>query len=92
MAIGYLRQQSKWSLVSFDEQHHELAVGFTQSNDNRPDVEKKLMRLPDQARVVVILYEYLGYQHNEIAELTGIAVGTSKSQLHRARALLANDD
>jgi RNA polymerase sigma-70 factor (ECF subfamily) len=55
---------------------------------HRADIESALTRLPDQARVVMILHEYLGYQHNEIAQITGMAVGTSKSHLHRARDTL----
>ena len=88
VVIGHLRQQNKWKMEVFDEQHHQATLGFSSIQDNRPDIEKALMALPDQARVVVILHEYLGYQHNEIAELMGMAVGTSKSQLHRAKILL----
>jgi RNA polymerase sigma-70 factor (ECF subfamily) len=88
VVIGYLRSQSKWKMVSFDAQDHEAKLGFAELDTSRPDIEKKLSGLPDQARVVVILHEYLGYQHNEIAELTGMAVGTSKSHLHRAKDLL----
>ncbi len=85
--IGYLRQQTKWKMESFSEQH-EATVGYTEIIDERPDIETALMTLPEQARVVVILYEYLGYQHNEIAAITGMAVGSSKSQLHRAKLIL----
>lgn len=88
VVIGYLRQQAKWKMVSFDNQTHESILGVAQLDMHRPDIEKALTRLPDQARVVVILHEYLGYQHNEIAELTGMAVGTSKSHLHRAKDTL----
>ncbi len=35
-----------------------------------------------------VLYEIEGLQHDEIAEMLEIAVGTSKAQLHRARKLL----
>ncbi len=35
-----------------------------------------------------MLYDIEGYQHQEIAELMGIAPGTCKAQLHRARRLL----
>ena len=35
-----------------------------------------------------MLYDVEGYGHKEIAEMTGIAAGTSKAQLHRARRLL----
>jgi RNA polymerase sigma-70 factor (ECF subfamily) len=87
VVIGYLRQQNKWKMVSFDSQIHEATNGFSKMHDERLDLEKTLMRLPDQARVVVILYEYLGYRHHEISKLTGIAVGTSKSHLHRAKLL-----
>lgn len=52
------------------------------------DLEEAVGRLPDGAREVFVLYDVEGYPHEEIAELMGIAVGTSKSQLHRARMLL----
>ena len=35
-----------------------------------------------------MLYDVEGYRHAEIAELTGMAVGSSKAQLHRARKLV----
>lgn len=88
VVIGHLRSQSKWKMVSFDEQTHESALGFSTLDSSRPDIEGKLSRLPEQARAVVILHEYLGYQHNEIASLMGIAIGTSKSHLFRARNFL----
>lgn len=52
------------------------------------DLEQAVSRLPDGARRVFVLYDIEGYQHEEIAQMTGIAVGTSKAQLHRARRLL----
>ena len=54
----------------------------------RIDLERALAKLPKGARTVLLLYDVEGYQHEEISELTGIAVGTSKAQLHRARRLL----
>ena len=56
--------------------------------DLRMDFEAAIERLPDGAREVFVLYDVEGYKHEEIAELLGIAVGTSKSQLHRARMAL----
>lgn len=88
LVISHLLSQPKWQLVSFNMQTHEAALGSTQLEMTATDIEKTLARLPDQARSVVILHGYLGYQHNEIADITGIAVGTSKSYLHRARMLL----
>lgn len=52
------------------------------------DLERAIAALPDGAREVFVLHEVEGYGHGEIAALTGIAVGTSKAQLHRARSLL----
>lgn len=52
------------------------------------DLEKALASLPPGARSVFVLHDVEGYQHNEIAELTGVAEGTSKAQLHRARRML----
>jgi RNA polymerase sigma-70 factor, ECF subfamily len=52
------------------------------------DVEAAVQRLPGRAREVFVLYDVEGYGHEEIAEMTGVSVGTSKSQLHRARMLL----
>jgi len=52
------------------------------------DLERAIALLPEQARVVFVLYDIEGYQHGEIAEITGVAEGTSKAQLHRARKLL----
>jgi len=52
------------------------------------DLERAIAELPDGAREVFVLYDIEGYAHGEIASLTGIAEGTSKAQLFRARRLL----
>jgi RNA polymerase sigma-70 factor (ECF subfamily) len=44
--------------------------------------------LPPGARAVFVLHDVEGYRHQEIAALLGLAEGTSKAQLHRARKLL----
>jgi RNA polymerase sigma-70 factor (ECF subfamily) len=52
------------------------------------DLERALATLPPGARAVFVLHDVEGYKHAEIARLTGVATGTSKAQLHRARKLL----
>jgi len=52
------------------------------------DLEKALDTLPPGARTVFVLHDVEGYRHEEIAGLLGVAEGTSKAQLHRARRLL----
>jgi len=54
----------------------------------RKDLEAAISGLPERARTVLILYDIEGYKHNEIAKMTGMAVGSSKAQLHRARKLV----
>jgi RNA polymerase sigma-70 factor, ECF subfamily len=54
----------------------------------RMDLERAVATLPQGARTVFVLYDVEGYQHKEIAERLGVAEGTVKAQLHRARKLL----
>jgi RNA polymerase sigma-70 factor, ECF subfamily len=54
----------------------------------RIDLERAIAALPDGARTVFVLHDVEGYQHNEIAKMTGTAEGTCRAQLHRARKLL----
>jgi len=52
------------------------------------DLERAIARLPEGARAIFVLHDVDGYQHQEIGAMLGIAVGTSKAQLFRARRLL----
>lgn len=54
----------------------------------RIDLEQAVAALPPQARMVFVLHDVEGWMHHEIAEQLGVATGTSKAQLHRARKLL----
>jgi RNA polymerase sigma-70 factor, ECF subfamily len=53
------------------------------------DLERAMEKLPSGARHVFVLNAVYGYSHEETGEMLGIASGTSKAQLHRARRLLA---
>ncbi len=52
------------------------------------DLERAVASLPPRARAVLVLYDVEGWKHEEIAAELGMAVGSSKAQLHRARHLL----
>jgi len=52
------------------------------------ELDQAISRLPPGARAVFVLHDVEGYEHQEIADLTGIAAGTSKAHLFRARRLL----
>ena len=53
------------------------------------DLSEAIDRLPQGARHVFLLHAVYGYSHDEAGSMLGIAAGTSKAQLHRARRLLA---
>jgi RNA polymerase sigma-70 factor (ECF subfamily) len=57
------------------------------AGDSR-DLEAAIAGLPPGARHVLVLVGLYGHSHEEASQLLGIAVGTCKAQLHRARALL----
>ncbi len=56
---------------------------------NFEDLQNAVDDLPDGARHVFVLHAVYGYSHDETGEMLGIATGTSKAQLHRAKRLLA---
>ena len=53
------------------------------------DLADAIDRLPEGARHVFVLNAVYGYSHEESSDMLGVAVGTTKAQLHRARRLLA---
>ena len=66
----------------------ELLAGRSAQPGLAMDLEWAIGTLPDGARQVFVLYDVEGYSHQEIAGTMQITIGTSKSQLHRARMIL----
>jgi RNA polymerase sigma-70 factor (ECF subfamily) len=64
------------------------AAALTGNPDLQMDLERAIASLPEGARMAFVLHEIEGYHHDEIASQLGVAVGTVKAQLHRARKLL----
>jgi RNA polymerase sigma-70 factor (ECF subfamily) len=52
------------------------------------DLERALARLPEGCRAAFVLHDIEGLEHREVADVLGIAEGTSKSQVHKARLRL----
>ncbi len=52
------------------------------------EIEAAIDALPDGARDALVLHALYGYSHGEAAQMLGVAEGTCKAQLHRARKLL----
>ena len=54
----------------------------------REELQRAIGQLPPRARAVLVLHDIEGWRHDEIGHALGMAAGTSKAQLHRARSLL----
>lgn len=54
----------------------------------RIDLERALAELPEGCRAAFVLHDVEGLEHREVSEVLGIAEGTSKSQVHKARLRL----
>jgi RNA polymerase sigma-70 factor, ECF subfamily len=67
---------------------------YLQSASERPRfidriaLDKAISDLPPGYRTVFVLHDVEGFEHEEVARLLGVSVGTSKSQLHKARMRL----
>lgn len=55
---------------------------------DRISLREAIRQLPNGYRAVFILHDVEGYEHEQIGQMLGCAVGTSKSQLHKARMRL----
>ncbi len=87
-AVNYCRKQAKFQL---EVELKEDCLEATISEDalsvlSTKDLLAIVQGLPTGRRTVFNLYVIEGYCHREIGEMLGISEGTSKSQLHRAKA------
>jgi len=90
-ALQKYRDKSPLQLVSTDyeiEKTREESVEIEKESLDVSELLKLIQQLPDRYRLVFNLYALDNYSHKEIAELLDISVGTSKSNLSRARVLL----
>lgn len=81
------RHEEKIESYSQSKVSNEI-VGTVLDEINAQELIALVNQLPSKAAMVLKLYAIEGYNHKEIAEQLAISEGTSKSQLHRARALL----
>lgn len=86
VVLSYLRKQKHFlnalDVDDIPEQSEERDTPLSMA------LEDAIAGLPNGARVVFTLYMIEGHTHEEISKALGIAVGSSKAQLHRARQLL----
>jgi RNA polymerase sigma-70 factor, ECF subfamily len=96
IAVNTVLQQARRrgeSLGAGDSIEREVADVLADHSTVDPgrsrDLEAAIAGLPPGARHVLVLVGVYGHSHEEASQLLGIAVGTCKAQLHRARALLS---
>lgn len=90
-ALGHIRKKNKVNdAFTYVENIPDTADVEPVEVDVLPTakVVEMVNQLPDKAALVLKLFAIEGYSHQEIAEILDITVGTSKSQLNRARTLL----
>jgi len=100
---GSFEGWAKRVVINYTLQQYRNQSVFEIVSENIPDIEnveiddenisldfltKIIQELPDRYRLVFNLYVIDDYSHKEIAEMLGINIGTSKSNLARAKAIL----
>jgi len=86
-ALQSYREKNVLNLVE-ENYPDEVEVEVNESDISLDFLLKIIQELPERYRMVFNLYVLDGYSHKEIASLMGIAEGTSKSNLSRARLIL----
>lgn len=90
-SIDYYRQNHRYTKSEdIDNAMHISSPESTLSNLSYDEIISEIQELTPAYRNVFNLYVIDGYKHEEIAEQLGISVGTSKSNLSRARTILQN--
>ena len=87
-ALMDLRSRAGAEALETDDSMLEFHTAPATRRDLGMDLEKVVAKLPPRARAVLVLHDVEGWKHEEIATELGMAVGSSKAQLHRARGLL----
>ena len=77
-------EEQQWSVEPLPDDPERLAI----HSELGHRLERALDLLPEEQRLVVLLYDVHGYDYEEIAQIAGISLGTVKSRLSRARSRL----
>jgi RNA polymerase sigma-70 factor, ECF subfamily len=94
LCLDHLRSRSGRSRQltdSIDDEPGLFDVGsstLAEQTVTKMDLERALARLPEGCRAAFVLHDIEGLEHREVAEVLGVAEGTSKSQVHKARLKL----
>ena len=88
-AIDHFRKEQKYAGTDSIDNHETASFAPTAvQNLSYDEVIQQIQKLSPSYRAVFNLYVIDGYKHHEISEILNISIGTSKSNLSRARSLL----
>ncbi len=74
--------------VALDDERGDAGRVMTQRADSvveRLDLERAIAQLPASYKAAFVLHDVEGFEHHEVGEILGVAEGTSKSLVHKAR-------
>lgn len=91
--MHFRKRSVKLELTTEDGETPDQIVTGTENHNRMPVVDrialdKAIAQLPPGYRTVFTLHDIEGHEHEEISRMLGCSVGTSKSQLHKARMKL----
>lgn len=87
-SISFLRNQKNIEFPVEDEEIQNELASPTNLDMDADQIQYFIDALPNGYKVVFVMYAIEGYKHQEISELLNISIGTSKSQLFKARKIL----
>ncbi len=94
LCLDYLRSRTGRAIQMTDALDDEPGFpdagsrGLAERAVTRMDLERAMAQLPEGCRTAFVLHDVQGLEHREVGEIMGIAEGTSKSQVHKARLRL----
>ncbi|MDN7123837.1 RNA polymerase sigma factor [Pseudidiomarina terrestris] len=88
VALTELRKNKRWQQVRLTGEAGYADTLEYQESADLSELDQLIRRLPAQTRWAFVLHCIEGLRHEEVAAEMGIAVGTSKAQVHRARMML----
>lgn len=86
--LDHLRSRSSRQQSRSEPLVPELVGGRLAGGTRGLELERAIGELPPSSRAAFLLHDVVGYDHKEVGEMMGVAVGTSKSLVHRARMKL----
>ncbi|MBI5836635.1 MAG: RNA polymerase sigma factor [Candidatus Eisenbacteria bacterium] len=86
--LSHMRRKSGVSLDENPLLAETIERAIPAASPLKAALDEAIKSLPPGYRASVVLHDIEGLEHEEIARVLGVSVGTSKSQLHKARAKL----